>query len=143
MVQRNCYGHNLRLLNLFCNWNRRNNTDMNTTTPSRRELSATTSGRTARRAEGLGTGTAGVIQRALPQNARDVIRLAPGGLWSRVPAQTGLRVTCAVGDLWITQAGGEGDAIVRAGASFVTASRGKVVVQAIDGAASFTFDDRA
>ena len=80
--------------------------------------------------------------RALAEDAPDVIRVNDGGIWSRVPAPTGLRVSCASGSLWITQAGSDGDTIVRHGTSFTTAARGKVVVQAM-GDASFRFDDRA
>ena len=73
----------------------------------------------------------------------DVIRLNDGGISARVPAPTGLRVECVGGgSVWVTQAGGTGDVIVRAGESFVTTLRGKVVVQAM-GAASFTFEDQA
>jgi hypothetical protein len=71
-----------------------------------------------------------------------VTYLPDGGIWSRVPTPMGLRVTSLRGNLWLTQAGGAGDVILREGESFATILRGKVVVQAM-GAASLTYDDRA
>jgi len=134
----NCYGHNLRSLNLFCKRNAANNTGMNTATSlQRREESA----RTAPRRTQLRA--AGAIH---PfdfhgESGEEGIRLADGGLWSRVPAPTGLRITCVSGDLWITQAGGANDTIVRRGTSFVTTTRGKVVVQAMRDA-TFRYEDQ-
>ena len=87
-----------------------------------------------------------VLAEAAPTHARsdlaDAVRLTDGGIWSRVPAPTGLRVDATRGKLWITQAGEAGDTIVREGEAFATTARGKVVVQAM-GAATFEFHDIA
>lgn len=70
------------------------------------------------------------------------VRVADGGVWTRVPGAAGLRIVGVSGHLWITQAGDPGDTTVAPGDTFHTRGRGKVVVQALDDA-TFRFDDHA
>lgn len=66
----------------------------------------------------------------------EMVHLCGDEIWSGSPGARGMRLRCTAGTLWVTQAGGAGDHIVRAGDAFVTAARGKVVVQT-SGEASF------
>jgi hypothetical protein len=56
--------------------------------------------------------------------------LPHGALWGTSP-RLGLRVRCALGQLWITQAGIADDVVLLAGETFTPAPKGRVVIQAL------------
>ena len=50
------------------------------------------------------------------------------------PGRNGVEIVCLEGSVWVTQTGDSEDHVVRAGGSFVSWKRGKVVVQAMGSA---------
>jgi hypothetical protein len=66
-----------------------------------------------------------------------VLRLAHGSVRTIDPAAARV-VRCITGTLWLTQEGNPADVVLGAGERFVAARRGKIVVQALSDAATWT-----
>jgi hypothetical protein len=71
-----------------------------------------------------------VLPAQIVRGTPDEFHLPHGALWGTSP-RLGLRIRCARGQLWITQAGSADDVVLLPGETFAPAPRGRVVIQAL------------
>jgi hypothetical protein len=74
--------------------------------------------------------TTPVLPAQILRGTPDEFDLPDGALWGTSP-RPGLRIRCARGQLWITQAGSADDIVLLAGDTFTPAPKGRVVIQSL------------
>ena len=124
-MSRHCYGHNSRILHLFCKGKHAKNiTAMKPTCPERF-------------VSPLSEPVVREIPRSAPAVPPQVARHAPaefdlphGNLWATSP-RAALTIRCVVGQVWVTQAGHAEDIVLLAGDAHTLAPRGRAVIQAL------------